>query len=248
MQSEIWQVIYWSPILVRAALVVLLLRHRFVRRVPFFFTYLVVTFGRDLVCFLMYQRGPTVYSQTYWISNLVAAIFIFLASCELSFTRLFPQFHRVRFYRYSFLAAAIVSTAMGLSIAFGGFSLSILAELIHVLDVLQVVGLLFSVGLMIFMGRRWAGYEFGVALGLGVEVTSLVITFAVLLRSGSLHGRIWNLPAVADAVACIIWLIAFWRPGTASAIPAVPVGAGVLQEAKRWEETLKGSLIEKKRF
>src|SRR5579864_7085764 len=113
----LWQVIYWSPTLALAALMVILIRRRLAREFPFFFTYIVIAWAKDLACFLVYYLAPgdehsriywIPYRYTYWISHLVSALFLLLATLELSLTRLFPRFYKVAFYRHLFLVATLV--------------------------------------------------------------------------------------------------------------------------------------------
>lgn len=248
MSSRIlWQVIYWSPTLALATIAGILVWRRLARKFPFFLAYVAVAWAKDVGEFAAYHVSPRAYYHTYWISHLVTAVLMLLATYELSLIRLFPRFYKIRFYRYLFSAVAIVLIASTLSAVYGGAGLIAIQKVINIIDLLQVVALLFFVGLMLFMGRRWERYEFGVALGLGVNAAAFLTVFAVFLRSGPLHGIIRELPAIADALACLIWLFTFLRPEKPATAPRATVRPEVLEQAREWERTLKDSLSGKKR-
>jgi hypothetical protein len=244
--GTLWQAIYWSPTLALTALMVILAWRRLAREFPFFFSYIVVAWAKDLADFVAYHKSPGAYFYTYWISHLVSAVFILLATYELSLTRLFPRFYKVGFYRHLFSVAALIAIGVGVSAAYEGSGLKVVPQAIHVINILQVIALLFFVGLMQFMGRQWARYEFGIALGLGVNAVAFVIFFVIFLRSGPLHGMMRELPTVADALVCLIWLVTFLRPESPTAPPIAPVSPEVLDQARKWEKTLKESLTAKK--
>jgi len=241
-----WQIIYWSPTPILVVVAGLLLGRRLLRQFFLFFSYVVVACLRDLACFWAYNWRPASYFHTYWISHLVSAFFIFLATYELSIRRLFPRFYKVLFYRYLFSVAAFAAVGMGIFAALGGANLAIMANVISTLNFLRVLALLFFLGLMAFMGRQWNRYEFGIALGLGVDAAAFVITFAVFLKSGPLHGILRELPALASCVVSVIWLITFLKPEKPDSPPSAPVSRATIQEAQQWEKTLRESLTGKK--
>lgn len=246
-----WQVIYWGPTLVLATLVWILLKRGLARTFPFFFSYIVVASAKELTVFLAYKLTSgdyqsQAYVRSYWGAHLISAAFILFATYELSLKRLFPRFYKVTFYRYLFSIAALIAIVMIIFGVYGGGSLQIVAKLIHIIDILHVVALLFFVGLMQFMGRQWARYEFAIALGLGVNAVAFVIVFVTFLKSGPVPGLMRQLPAIADAVVSLIWLITFLRPEKTTLIPVHPIEPEILRQAHKWEQTLKESLARKK--
>jgi len=124
--------------------------------------------------------------------------------------------------------------------------LSRLITLLHTSDFLLTAVLLFFVGLIVFMGRRWEQYEFGIAFGLGVNAAALLATFAIFSKFVPLHGILRELPVFGEDAASVIWLVTFLRPERSKAIPAESITPEVLEEARKWKETLKGSLSRNK--
>jgi len=240
------QITYWFCTPALAVLVGLLFGRRLVRQFPFFLIYVVVACLRDLVGLWAYYRSPANYFSIYWISYLVSAFCIFLATFELFIKRLFPSFYKVLFYRYLFAVAGFAAIALGIYAALGGGNLAIVPNIISTLNFLRVVVLIFLVALMLFMGRHWNRYEFGIALGLGVDAAAFVVTYAIFLKSGPLHGIVRELPVLAGDTACLICLITFLRGEKPNYAPTQPITPEVLEEAKKWQETLKGSLTGKK--
>ncbi len=245
----VWQTIFWFPAFGLAALIIILLQRRLVREFPFFFSYVLVDWVKDVVSFIVYYTVPgntssMPYFYTYWMSHSISALFLLFATLELSLMHLFPRFSRISFYRYLFSVAALIAISLGVSAVYGESKLAVLAKAIHLIDILQVLALLFFVGLMQFMGRHWARYEFAIALGLGVNAVSLVFWFVFFLKAGPSELR-RVLPSLADFLACLSWLIAFSRPAK-PAPPATPISPGVLHQARQWEEALKESLSRKK--
>jgi hypothetical protein len=56
-----------------------------------------------------------------------------------------------------------------------------------------------------------------------------------------------ELPVFAYDLACLIWLISFLRPEQATPVATAPVSPEILDQARKWEETLKESVTGKKR-
>jgi hypothetical protein len=248
MHSEIFQqTITWTPILSLAALAAILLRRQLARNTPFFLAFVVVAWARDAACYVAERMGPHVYFRMYWISHIFSAIFIFLASYELSFVRLFPRFYKVAFYRSLFAIAAVVTIAVAFSTMAGDVHLAMAPRIINVFDLLHVVGLFFFVGLMSVMGRNWSRYEFVIAFGLGIQAATFIIFFATYLRSGGpVQGIIGSLPAISDAVSSVVWLVAFLMGKKADEFSTGPVAPSVLQDARQWESTLRQTFLNKK--
>jgi|SRR5215467_9355210 len=240
------QITYWFCTPALAVLVGLLFWRRLASQFPFFLIYVIVACLRDLVGLWAYYRSRANYFYIYWIAYLVSAFCIFLATFELFIRRLFPRFYNVLFYRYLFSVAGVAAIALGIYAASGGGNLAIVPNVINTLNFLRVVVLIFLVALMLFMGRHWNRYEFGIALGLGVDAAAFVITYALFLRSGPLHGIVRELPVLAGDAACLIWLVTFLKPEKTTPAPTQPVSSEVLKDAKKWQETLKGSLTGKK--
>src|SRR5579864_8319041 len=103
-------VIDWFGLPALLLLAGLLLFRRWYREFPFFFCYVVAAELVGVSRMIFIGAPVKVYSQIYWTSDTVLAVFAFLAVYELFFKRLFPGFHRTRLYRYLFPALAILIT------------------------------------------------------------------------------------------------------------------------------------------
>ena len=243
----IWQAVYWLSTPVLGVVAAILLWRKLQRDFPLFAVYIVVLILIDLARLLAYWMFPgKPYFYVYWSSDGLATLFAFLAAGELMLNRLFPQFYKLRFYRYLFLFAAVLIACFALVTAFSSnprILLSALIRVLHTADVLLTAMLLFFVGLMVFMGRQWRRYEFGIALGLGINAAALLLTFAIFTKIGSIRGSVASLiPTFGDDAAALTWLLFFLRPERSASVPTEPVSADVLKEAREWQETLRDSV------
>lgn len=240
------QLVGWFSLPVLAVLAGILIWRRVPREFLYFFNYLVANEVVGLVRLGVYYARYRSYNSIYGLSDLLISIFAFLASYELFIKRLFPRFYAVRFYRYLFPAAAIFITLCAIPTTLHTPKNLILTTVIHVFDILRVTTLFFFVGLMVFMGRRWTQYELGIAMGLIVEASALLITSAVWAQKPFMRHLLDQLPPVAFDVSCLIWLITFLKPEKPTLAGSAPVSPEVLQEARKWEDALKESLRKKK--
>lgn len=241
-----WQVIYWFSVPALAVLTAVIFRRGLHRRLPLFFAYALVACVTEGARFVAYHQSFKVYAYTYWISELVTSVFALLATYELFLMRIFPQFQKVKLYRFLFFVAAITVLSLAVLTAFKSIQVKVLFRILHGIDFLRVGMLFFFVALMLFMGRQWKRYEFGIALGFGVDAAAFVSAWAIFTRPGFMPNLAGKMPLFAYDIACVIWLITFLKPEKPELVPTKPVSPEVLQEARKWEETLKGSLGKKK--
>jgi hypothetical protein len=241
----IWQTMYLFPTPVLALLAIVLVRRRLLPEFPFFFSYVMVACLRDVADFAAMHASADTWQKTYWYSHLISTGFMLFATCELFTKRLFPRFYKVSFYRYLFSVAALAILALSTFNAREGINTAWFVGPILVLDCLRVVALLFFVALMVFMGRQWSRYEFGIALGLSIDSAIFLITLAVVLKSRYLPPILRQVPALTYDMVCLVWLITFLRPEPPK-VSVTEVSPKLLSEAKKWEGTLKDSLIGKK--
>ncbi|HKE32507.1 MAG TPA: hypothetical protein VKD65_12340 [Candidatus Angelobacter sp.] len=240
------QIVNWLGLPVLALIAVLLIRRKTQREFPYFFFYvLLVEFG-GIVRFLVFHFARKAYFHTYWITEVLVAVFTFFVSYELFVRRLFPRFFAVTFYRYLFPSVGFIIAITAVPAAIATRKVSLLLTLIHGLTILLVTVLLFFVGLMLFMGRQWTRYEFGIASGLGLQAAAELIASANWARALFVRHISDRLPLIALDIACLIWLVTFLKPEKATPAPTQPVSSEVLKDAKKWQETLKGSLTGKK--
>ena len=248
--SVIWGIVDWLSLPLVLILAVVLVWRRTVRTFPFFFSYLVVSFLTGAIRLLVYWREGTgyVYFYTFWISDLPLTVLGFLASYELLANRLFPQFYRIRFYRYLFPVVATVTAALTIFTTVASAKVgAVFIKIDHGFQFLRVATLSFFIALMLIMGRQWGRYEFGIAAGLAVDAAGFLTTFALWTRIGRVPAFVNELPTIANEVACLIWLITFLAPEKTTPAATTPVSSEVLEDAKKWEETLKQSVTGKKR-
>lgn len=245
-----WQAFSWLSTPVLAAVSIILLARKLQRDFPLFVSYVLLLFGIDIARLIAYYGAPyKSYYYVYWISDAVATLFALLATGELMLKRLFPEFYRMRFYRYLFaLAGFLIALFAGLTALSSKpyVLLSAFISVLHTAEVLLAAMLAFFVGLMIFMGRRWRRYEFGIALGLGVNAAALLLTLAIVAKSGPLRGIAGQIPVFGEDATAIVWLLFFLKPER----PAPGAGAGinpkVLHHARELQDALKGTLPGKK--
>ncbi|MBZ5522074.1 MAG: hypothetical protein LAP21_07510 [Acidobacteriia bacterium] len=237
-----WELVYWFALPARGLILGVLLSRRLVKASPAFFSYLLISELGDLARLLTSFIGRDAYFYTYWISDTLVTALALVATYELSLQRLFVAFHRVRVYRWLFSIAAIPIIAVGLLSGFLKATAykraEFLFKIVHGFDAVRVAMLVFLVLLMLFMGRRWKRYEFGVATGLGVDAAGSLLAagFAEQLRHFPQFGR--ALPSLANDVACVIWLIASLRTEPPSD-DTKPIDPGIVDEVRKSEEALK---------
>jgi hypothetical protein len=243
----LWFVLDWLGLPALALLAIVLIYRRWNRVFPYFLIYVISAEMIGLIRLAASRFLPGVYSKIYWISDTVLAAAAFLAAYELLFKRLFPAFYRVRLYRSLFPAAAILITVLMILGALFGGHFSILATVIHTYEFLRGAALFFFVLLMVVMGRSWGKQEFGIAFGFGLDASTTLMLLGTWTHA-SKRAAFAGWSVVAYDLACLIWLYCFWSAPTAQASPASPaLSAEALQEARKWEGSLKDFMSQGKR-
>lgn len=229
---------------VLAVLTGILLWRGIYRQFPYFLMYVISGELVGLTRFLVHRFFLRWYFQAYWMSDVLIELFALLACYELFIKRLFSRFYAIRFYRYLFPATAVGIALIVVPAMLQAKKINALLAAVHAVEVLRVMILIFFIGLMTFMGRRWTRYELGLALGLSVQAAVLLITSASWLLTPRAILSTW-FPVVAYDIACVSWLITFLKREE-QPLSAEPVSSEVLHEARKWEETLKESFTTKK--
>ena len=243
----LWFVLNWLGLPALALLAIILIYRRWNRVFPYFLIYVISAEAIGLIRLAASRFLPGGYSKIYWISDTVLAAAAFLAAYELLFRRLFPAFYRVRFYRSLFPAAAILITVLMIVSALFGGHFSVLATAIHTYEFLLGAALFFFVSLMLVMGRHWGKQEFGIAFGFGLVASTSLIMLSIWSHA-SRRTAFAGWSVVAYDLACLIWLYCFWtapKDQEATASPALSTQA--LQEARKWEGSLKDFMSQGKR-
>lgn len=233
-------VLDWVGLPSLALLAIILIYRRWYREFPFFFLYVVSAGVVGITRLFFLEEAPTrIYSHVYWVSDTALAAFAFLATYELFFKRLFSGFNKTRFYRFLFPAAAILVTSVVAGGSLIGGHLSALALTTRVFVFLQAAILVFFVALMIMMGRRWSKQEFAIAFGFGLDVSTSSILLGILSHTASRNELLNRIAVIAYDIACLIWLYCFWFPSKDQGSTPPELSTEVLDEAKKWEGSLK---------
>jgi hypothetical protein len=235
----------WVGLPALALLAVMLVYRRWYRSYPLFLTYVITAEVIGLTRLAALKAPPMVYAKIYWVSDTFIAAAAFLATYELFFKRLFPVFYRIRFYRLLFPAAAILVTVLAALNAWLAGHFSILGTIIHIYEFLRAMILCFFVILILVMGRWWDKQEFGIAIGFGLDVATSLILHGAWIRTSRRSAVIAGWSEFAYDLACLIWLYCFWSADT-TALPQ-EISPTALQEAKKWEKSLKGFITPDKR-
>ena len=244
MQTPVYlQIVYWLSTPALAALVILFLYRKLYKDFPVFFSYAVVACLDDIARFIALRLSFRIYNNTYWITELLNTVLALAAINELFLRRLFPKFHRVGFYRYLFSITAVIVVVLAALTALNAISVSVLINFLRFTDFTRVATLCFFIALMLFMGRSWSRYEFGLTAGFVIDAAAFLATFALGLKR-HLHGVVALLPVVAFDLASLIWLVYFLRAEEVT--PVKSASPELVETAKKWEKMLKDSLAGKK--
>lgn len=213
---------------------------------PLFFGYVIVT---ELVGIarLAASRAPiAIYSYAYWISDVVVVVFAFLATYELFIKRLFPDFYKIRFFRYLFPLAAILLNILVICVAVYSNHARVLLLTAKIGEFLRAAILFFFVSLMILLGRVWEKIEFGIAFGFGLDVAMSLVSVAIWSRAAERSAILSRMPVIAYDIACIVWIYCFWTARVSAGSPP-PISPETLEEVKKWEGSLKNFIAPEKR-
>jgi hypothetical protein len=238
----------WFPIAAVAVLVAIFAWRRLWRGLPFFFLYLAFALLVVAARIVAFHVGRKAYFYTYWISDLASSIVVFLPMYEIFLKRLFAGFQKNRFYRSIFpLFAALtliltVFTALQAPDKGAAFRMASRG-----FDFARTAILVFFIGLMAFMGRRWTRYDLGITLGFAIQAAVALVNSAVRVHTHYKPTIMDTVEIVSYNLSCIIWLITFWKPEKPSQLrPAEQLDPEMLQQARGWEEQLKGWITPRK--
>jgi hypothetical protein len=242
--------LFWFSVVILTLLTAVFLLRGIWRELPLFFLYIASASPLGILRFLVYHSNQNTYFYVYWISELAEAVIFSLALYEVFIRRLFPRFHKVRFYRALFPAAAAaillltIIAAMQSSDRKAAFQVASSA-----FDFVRTAFLVFFMFLMLMMGRQWRRYDLGITLGFGIQAAAALANAAVRSRLGHRSAFFDSAEIVTFEIACVIWLVTFLKPETSDRLqPAEPLDASVLPEARKWESVLKDWLTPGKKL
>jgi hypothetical protein len=247
-QSWLSLLVNWFGLPALALLGFVLVYRRWHRVFPLFAVYVIVAELLGIARLISSGAPSEVYAKIYWISEAVSAALALVATYEVFLKRLFPSYRRIRLYRILFPVAAILITVCAAVDALLGGHFSILAKTIHLYIFVRAAGLFFFVALMLIMGRRWNKQELGIAFGFGLDVSASLILLGTWAHSSSRSAIIAGWSVFAYDIACLVWLYSFWTAPKAQATVSPPeLSLDALQEAKKWEGSLKDFMSQGKR-
>ncbi len=244
MRESIFWVGEWLSLPALAVLAGILVWRKLHREFPFFFWFVVVADLATVVRFIAKFGSPWTYFYAYWISDLIVTVFNFLAVYELFVRRLFPSFHKVRFYRYLFATAAAATIFLGWLTALEAPDkrAAFLIEA-RVLNFIIAAALVLLVSLMIFMNRQWTRHDFGIALGFAINAAAFMFISAMWVRTHYGPSTVDRLPVIFYDLSCLIWLITFWKPEKRTEFLSPDrLDPDMLHQARSWETLLKNWL------
>jgi hypothetical protein len=247
--SLIQTTVFWFTVANLLLVVVLFLWRRVYRDLPFFFLYMIYALLAGAARYAAYHVHPKLYFYVVWFTEFSSFFIVVLALYEVSLTRLFPAFFRFRFYRYLFSAMAVIVPIISIQIALQApDKKGALWMISRGYDAARATVLLLVVALMIFMGRSWKRYDFGMLFGFAVQAAAAVPN-GLARAQAHYQVTIWDtVETFAFGVSCLVWLITFWKPEKSVALQSLDeMDAATLQQARTWQAALKDWLIPSKR-
>jgi hypothetical protein len=243
-------IIDWFSLPSLALLAWILLSRGWRKEFPLFFLYVIATQFVGFTRLLTFGASANLYRTVYFVSDIVLAVFAFLATYELFIKRLFPRSHKISLFRYLFPTAAIVIAVLAVASALYGNHKAVLVITARVYEVCRTAVLVFFVALMTLMGRQWSKQEFGIASGFGLDVSTSLAVLAFWSRDSRPDPIIGKIPVIAYDLACIIWIFSFWKPRNTPSTSSADTRADAetLHEARKWEQVLKDLLTPGKRM
>ena len=241
--------VFWFTVANLLLLVALCVRRRVYRDLPFFFLYIVSAVLVGAARYAAYYVHPKFYFYVFWFTEFSGVFIVVLALYEVSLKRLFPAFFRFRFYRILFPLAAVIIPVISIQVALQAPDKKAAFWMVNRgYDAARAGVLVLVVGLMIFMGRSWKRYDFGILFGFAVQAAAAVLNGLARAQS-HYQVTIWDtVETFAFGASCLIWLITFWKPEKRIELqPLDPTATETLQQARTWQSALKDWLTPGKR-
>jgi hypothetical protein len=237
----IWDDVAWVSLPLLVILAGVMLWRRLARDFPFFFTYVTVTAFIGVMRFIAYKGySAKVYFYVYWSSDFVILLVTFLAIYEIFLKSIFPGFGKVRFYRYLFPSfALLISSLAFLMVLHAPEQKAAFLTTSRVFDFLRSTVIGFFVLLILLMGRTFAGYEFSITSGFGIQAAIALANAAVRLQKDSRSATMDRIESIAFDVACLIWLWSFSAGKKTPPKNFHDVDPNALDAARKWEKSLK---------
>jgi hypothetical protein len=235
---------HWLPFVALGLTAMAFVWRRLWRVLPLFYLYLVFALLVGVIRYVTSRLGRAPYFYTYWTSDLVASVVVFLPVYEVFLRRLFAGFYKTRFYRYIFPLVAIVILILAVITALQAHDKGAAFQMAsRAFDFMRTALLVFFIGLMLFMGRNWSRYDLGITLGFAIQAAVALASSAVRTSLHYIPSITYDIELVAYNISCLIWLVTFWKPEkrTQFASPE-QLDQEMLHQARSWETQLKGWL------
>jgi len=244
----IWNLFGWAALPLLAVLAFIFLYRRRVAEFPIFFSYVLVTEAVGIARVFGSSAPQNVYFYIYWFSDIIYSLFALMATCELFIKHLFSGFYKIRFYRYLFMIAVVMTAFGSIIVALISGHAQVLESTIYVYNLVRAAVLFFFVALMLVMGRQWNKLQFGIAAGFALDVAISLADLGIWSHTPSLNVLVGRISAIVYDLACLIWLYCFWTAPKPRAKPlSGTISTERLREAHKWEDALKDFLTLGKR-
>lgn len=200
-------------------LIVVFLRRRYYRELPFFFVYIV--YAPIATLRVLSDSWPSFHFVLYWITESLYGILALLVLREV-FHRLFAlPYAAFRWFRLLLPGTVLVILSISLwetsfrPLAHG--QIGRLVSAIYWFDLgvhaLEGMILLLVLALTIAFPIRWRDYEFGILIGFGVSACVTMLADLLRFEGGSSYETFFRYgPPIAYVLAALVWLHAFLRP------------------------------------
>ncbi len=220
--SFLWHYLWIAPRALQVIIVVVMIRRRWFREFPIFFTYTGFQIIEQGTLFVL-DHWPAVsdyqYWYVYWVFSIISIALRFGILWEISSSifRNYPGLQRLN--RALFRSAIVVLLLLAATVAglapeegpgpiFSG---------IHILDlsvdVMQSGLWLLLVGFCSYFRLSWRSFTYGVAFGLGIFSTVDLATEATRVWTGFVAGYAFDFIGMATYHLCvIIWLVYLLAP------------------------------------
>jgi hypothetical protein len=216
------------PVVLQAAIAVVMLRRRLFRVFPIFFGYTVLVLFREITLLFLHYPG-NVYSLVYWCTEALAVLLTIGVILE-TIRHLFPPYPFLRILlKLVWIAGTVAAATAVLMLVFtngdtGGdrvFETIILVE--RSVRFLQSCLLIIVIVLISRLGLTWHNYAAGIIAGFGIYSA---LDLAILELRAHLHlltdAALVLFTSAAYNVAAIIWASYFLRSWRTKPVEHLP--------------------------
>jgi hypothetical protein len=230
-------VLWLVPIVVQAAIALVMLRRGLTKAFPIFFSYTVLVSARDFTLLLLPYAG-NLYSTVFWWGD-AAAILLSLGVILEVLWHLFRPYPFLRFVFRLVWIAALVATAFALLLLRADpWRADRLMESIILMErsarVLQVGLLIVLISLMSRLGLTWQHYSLGIAAGFGLysALDLILLELRAHLHLITDNGFVFLRPAAYN-FGILVWAFYFFRPQVRKLLDRLPSS-----DLANWNDTL----------